>query len=170
MSVLKSEVEAPPIVSKGESDLPIITGWLSRQVKQGEKFVPRFLKTKDKVLCSFQKDPSKVAMGEEAPRVKNALDMNKIAEIKSDGANGFTIYLKSEDLDEKDGEHPGYLFRPTRRARKTGSRRSPRSASRPHGAQARGHAVPCSADTPPLTHALSRSPPFASDRRYWRIL
>ena len=111
MSVLKSEVEAPPIVSKGESDLPIITGWLSRQVKQGEKFVPRFLKTKDKVLCSFQKDPSKVAMGEEAPRVKNALDMNKIAEIKSDGANGFTIYLKSEDLDEKDGEHPGYLFR-----------------------------------------------------------
>ena len=68
--VLRSEVEEPPKISKDETGLPIITGWLSRQVKQGEKFVPRFLKTKDKVLCSFQKDPSKVAMGEEAPRVK----------------------------------------------------------------------------------------------------
>ena len=67
--VLRSEVEEPPKISKDETGLPIITGWLSRQVKQGEKFVPRFLKTKDKVLCSFQKDPSKVAMGEEAPRV-----------------------------------------------------------------------------------------------------
>ena len=109
--VLRSEVEEPPKISKDETGLPIITGWLSRQVKQGEKFVPRFLKTKDKVLCSFQKDPSAVAPGEEPPRVKNALDMNKIANISSDGANGFTIYLKSEDLDEKDGEHPGYLFR-----------------------------------------------------------
>ena len=81
------------------------SGWVSRKVRQNEKWVRRWLEVNRHVLYSYQACPAESPQA----RVINMLDLRKISEIKlvDDGVAGlFSIVPVSAD-----DQHPGYLMR-----------------------------------------------------------
>ena len=81
------------------------SGWVSRKVRQNDKWVRRWLEVNRHVLYSYQACPAESPQA----RVINMLDLRKISEIKlvDDGVAGlFSIVPVSAD-----DQHPGYLMR-----------------------------------------------------------
>ena len=105
LAACKEQLKAKDDPFKLGDELTTTSGWVSRKVRQNDKWVRRWLEVREHVLYAYQECPAESPQA----RVINMLDLRKISEIKlvDDGVAGlFSIVPVSAD-----DQHPGYLMR-----------------------------------------------------------